>query len=33
MGVGTAGIETLGPVTIVDVCFLHERGVWNSIYL
>ncbi|KAJ9645431.1 hypothetical protein H2204_001010 [Knufia peltigerae] len=32
MGLGAAGIETLTPVTIVDACFLHERGLWNSIY-
>ena len=33
MGVGTAGIETLGAVTITDVFFLHERGSLNTIYL
>ena len=31
-GVGAAPGETLGPVLVADVMFLHERGWWMGVY-
>jgi len=31
-GIGSSPGETLGPVLIADVAFLHERGFWMGVY-
>ena len=31
-GLGASPDETLGPVLVADVVFLHERGWWMGIY-
>jgi MFS family permease len=31
-GLGSSPGETLGPVVIADVAFLHERGFWMGLY-
>lgn len=31
-GIGAAANETLGPLLIADIFFLHERGLWNGLY-
>jgi MFS family permease len=31
-GIGAAANETLGPMLVADVFFLHERGLFNGAY-
>ena len=31
-GIGSSPGETLGPVLIADIAFLHERGFWMGLY-
>ena len=31
-GIGSSPGETLGPVIIADIAFLHERGFWMGVY-
>lgn len=31
-GIGAAANETLGPMIVADIFFLHERGFWNGLY-
>jgi hypothetical protein len=31
-GIGSSPGETLGPVLIADIAFLHERGFWMGVY-
>lgn len=31
-GFGAAANESLGPVVVADMFFLHERGFWNGCY-
>ena len=31
-GIGSSPGETLGPVIITDIAFLHERGFWMGVY-
>jgi hypothetical protein len=31
-GIGASPGETLGPVIIADITFLHERGFWMGLY-
>ena len=31
-GIGAGPAETLGPILIADVMFLHERGFWMNVY-
>ena len=33
IGIGAATSESLMPVVIADLLFLHERGTWMGIYL
>lgn len=33
VGIGAATSESLMPVVIADMMFLHERGTWMAIYL
>ena len=32
-GIGAATSESIMPVVISDLMFLHERGTWMGIYL
>ena len=31
-GVGAGPAETLQPIVIADIYFLHDRGKWNTLY-
>lgn len=33
IGIGAATSESLMPLIIADLVFLHERGKWMGIYL
>lgn len=32
MGIGSGAAETIAPITIADVFFLHERGAIMALY-